>query len=131
MKLRLSSKFATSARDSYGNRIIDVPLVDAIRAVRNLSHLGLKDAKDFVEEIFDKGSSFAKELTVRDDLSAPDVLAHIRSARAASMDVIEVGAEELEAFRTSTRKMITVALERDNIALARDLFNLYEKHFSR
>jgi hypothetical protein len=84
-----------------------------------------------VEELDAGGSQYSKQLEVMSTLSAPDVQERLNKMRAAGLDVIEVGTEALEEFRTHTRSMISVALEQDNIVLARDLFNLYEKHFSR
>lgn len=131
MKVRISSKFPPCGYDSNGFRKGNIPpLVAAIKAVRSATGIGLKDAKDLVEELFDNGSSLSKEIVVTGP-NYPDVQEEIGSLRTAGFDVVEVGAEALESFRIAARSMITTALERENIALARDLFNLYEKHFSR
>ena len=131
MKIRISSRYSPCSRTADGRFTRNLPIVDAIKAVCNISYLGLKDAKDFVEELDAGGSQYSKQLEVMSSLSAPDVQKRLYKMRAVGLDVIEVGTEALEEFRTHTRKMISVTLEQDNLVLAHDLFNLYEKHFTR
>lgn len=132
MKIRISSKYLPCPRGGqYNYRNTPVLIISCIKAIRTLTRMGLADAKEFVEELADKGSDFSKTLETLPSLSDSEVLAAIHEMRTGGLDVIEVEAEGMLSFRDSTRKMITTALENDNIALARDLFNLYEKHFSK
>lgn len=131
MKLRISSRYPPATFSADGHRQSDIPLVEAIKAVRNVTSLGLKEAKDFVEELADLGRDHYKEVSFVKSLSVSDIQEAVRRLRAADLEVVEVGKESVSAFRVDVRRMITVALEDDNIVLARDLFNLYEKHFTR
>jgi Ribosomal protein L7/L12 C-terminal domain len=131
MKIRLSSKYLPCPRSGqYNSRNTHVSIINCIKAVRTLTRMGLKDAKDFVDELVDKGGDFSKSLETLPSLKDSEVLAAIHELRTGGLDVFEVEAEGMLSYRDATRKMITSALENDNIALARDLFNLYEKHFS-
>ena len=129
MELNVISKYDACPFVGY-SQATQVQKINAIKAVRALSRIGLKEAKDFVEDVIAKGKPHKATLTVVQSLTADEIKVHIKELRTAGLDVIEVGAEETESFRTQTRKMIALALEANNMALARDLFDLYEKHFA-
>lgn len=139
MKLRLFSTYSPAVIESTQgegvnvmlHRRTEIAIVAAIKAVRTISRIGLAEAKQFVEDLADKGSEYQRDLIVVQGLSDVELKEAISGLRAAGVGVIEVGREERGAFRVSIRKMIGVALDEDQIDLAKDLFILYEKHFAR
>lgn len=110
----------SSRRHGGEGRHLNVP---AIKALRQLTGLGLKDAKDAIEELHEKGSSFSLQFELRTDLNAvdeADAIVHLRDAG------FEVTAKL--GFRESFHKLACRALEERNYALTRDLLDLIDRY---
>lgn len=139
MKLRLSSAYPPAMINPVElngvrttlSRQTEIAIVSAIKAVRTLSRIGLAEAKNLIEELADKGEEYSKDLIVAQSVTDFELDQAIAQLKAAGIKVVETSRGERELFRVSLRKMIGVALDDDQIDLAKDLFTLYEKHFAR
>lgn len=103
--------------------------IEAIKAVRTLSALSLKDAKDFVENITDNRVRSRLDVTNHDVVAVEDAIKRLSAAGFEVTPAAGDGDPYLE-YRTHTRKMIAVALEDNNVPFARTLLDFYEKYLS-
>lgn len=100
--------------------------IEAIKATRVLSGLGLKEAKDFIVNVIDNRVRARLDVTNRDNNV---VVAATQQLSDAGFDVVPTTeTNEYQEYRIQTRKMIAVALEDNNISFARALLDLYERH---
>jgi len=103
----------------------DVNKVTAIKALRLLTGLGLKEAKDFIECVMDTQS---KTITFVPNPNTVHTTEAIENLASGGFTYVEDLSADREGVLKELKKLTKMAVEKDQSDIAMDLLNLLTKH---